>query len=68
MFVGNVDKLADPTDAMWAYKQIGSPVVHYQEINGGHLTFVIGKDMSWFSDDVMPLIKKYQPLTTEYLQ
>jgi pimeloyl-ACP methyl ester carboxylesterase len=29
MFVGNVDKLADPTDALWAYKQIGSPVVHY---------------------------------------
>jgi len=29
MFVGNVDELADPTDAEWARNQIGSPVVHY---------------------------------------
>lgn len=49
MFVGKVDELADPIDAMWAYKQIGSPVVHYELIDGGHLTFLIGKDMSYFS-------------------
>ena len=29
MFVGNVDTLADRTDAEWARNQIGSPVVHY---------------------------------------
>jgi pimeloyl-ACP methyl ester carboxylesterase len=75
MFVGNVDELADPTDAEWARQEIGSPVVHYQEINGGHLTFVIGKDMSWFSNDVMPILEKYSPLPnkvaandTNYLQ
>ena len=62
MFVGNVDKLADPTDAMWAYQTIGSPVVHYEEIDGGHLTFVIGKDMSYFSDSVLPLIEQYSPV------
>jgi len=62
MFVGNVDTLADKTDAEWTRNQIGSPVVHYQEINGGHLTFIIGKDMSWFSNDVMNLVRTYQPL------
>lgn len=62
MFVGNVDTLADNTDAEWTRNQIGSPVVHYQEINGGHLTFIIGKDMSWFSNDVMNLVRTYQPL------
>ena len=56
MFVGNVDTLADPQDAEWAYKEIGSPVVHYQYIDGGHLTFMIGKDMTWFSEDVMGVI------------
>jgi len=29
MFVGNVDTLADKTDAEWARNQIGSPVIHY---------------------------------------
>lgn len=58
MFVGNEDMLADPTDAEWARDTIGSPVVHYQMINGGHLTFMIGKDMSWFND-VMDVVKKY---------
>lgn len=29
MFVGNIDTLADKTDAAWARDEIGSPVVHY---------------------------------------
>lgn len=62
MFVGKEDTLADPEDAEWAYRTIGSPVVHYQEIDGGHLTFMIGKDMSWFND-VMTLIEHYNPVT-----
>ncbi len=57
MFVGSVDKLADATDAEWAHRTIGSPVVHYQTIPGGHLTFMVGKDMSWFSNDVMAIVQ-----------
>jgi len=69
MFVGKNDKLADPTDAEWTRNTIGSDVFHYQEINGGHLTFFIAKDMTWFNEDLMDLIKEYQPLpTTAYLQ
>ena len=62
MFVGNIDTLADKTDAEWTRDEIGSPVVHYQLIDGGHLTFIVGKDMTWFSNDVMDLIKEYSPL------
>jgi hypothetical protein len=58
MFVGNVDKLADPQDALWAYKEIGTPVVFYKEYDAGHLTFMIGKDMSYFND-VMALLAQY---------
>ena len=67
MFVGNVDKLADPEDALWAYKEIGTPVVFYKEYNAGHLTFMIGKDMSYFND-VMALLAQYQPLNSAFLQ
>lgn len=57
MFVGLEDILADPTDAKWTADTIGADVFHYQEINGGHLTFLIGKDMSYFTDDVMDILR-----------
>lgn len=49
MFVAYDDTIADPTDANWTRNQIGSAVVHYQMIEGGHLTFMIGKDMTYYS-------------------
>ena len=30
-------------------------------IEGGHATFLVGKDMSFFSEDAMEFIKKYSP-------
>lgn len=30
-------------------------------IEGGHATFLVGKDMSFFSKDAMEFIKKYTP-------
>jgi hypothetical protein len=37
-------------------------------IPGGHLTFMIGKDMSWFSNDVMAVVQQYSPVTPAFLQ
>ena len=48
MFVGSVDELGDPADARWARDQIKS-LAHYEEIQGGHLTFMVGNDMSYFN-------------------
>jgi hypothetical protein len=64
MFVGDVDTLADSEDAEWTRDTIGDAVVHYQTIHGGHATFIVGKDMSWFTNDVMNIIKQYQPLNS----
>lgn len=65
MFVGSVDDLGDPTDARWARDVIISggkgSLIHYEEIKGGHATFLVGKDMSYFNT-VMTLIKKYNPV------
>jgi len=59
VFVGSDDIVATPTDGEWTVEQIGNAVFHYQVINGGHLSFVVGKDMTWFSNDVMNIIKQY---------
>ena len=73
LFAGTSDILADTTDAEWIRDTIGSNVVHYEEIAAGHLTFLVGKDMSYFTDSVMNLLYQYQPLPTaqkaeEFLQ
>ena len=69
IFVGNSDIVANPTDGMWTKDQIGDAVFHYQVIDGGHLSFVVGKDVTWFKDDVMNILFEYQPLpSTEFLQ
>ena len=64
MFVGKVDDLGNLTDARWARDTIKSgdhgSLVHYEEDDAGHATFIVGKDMSYF-DRAMTLIEKYNP-------
>ena len=47
MFVGSVDELGDPQDCTWAKNKISS-MVHFEIFSAGHLTFMVGKDMSYF--------------------
>ena len=49
IFTGLFDPLADLTDARWTRDAIGKQVVHYEEIAAGHLTFMVGKDMTYFT-------------------
>lgn len=66
MFVGENDKLADPTDAEWTRDTIAQDnvgeIIHYSTIKGGHLSFMIAKDMTYWTTDVMAILAKYQPL------
>ena len=64
MFTGTYDTLADLTDARWTRDRIGDNIVHYEEIAAGHLTFLVGKDMTYWSDGVMTLLEQYHPLPT----
>ena len=61
MFTGKEDPIADLADSRWTRDQIGNVVVHYEEINAGHLSFVVGKDMSFFNKTVMGLLQYYHP-------
>ena len=56
---GSYDELADPDDVAWLHDQISDHVVFAQQYPLGHLSFLIAKDMSYFTDDVVPLIGKY---------
>lgn len=62
MFVGADDELASPIDARWTRDQLGDAVVHYQEQPGGHISFNIGKDMTYWTETAMGIIQKYHPL------
>ena len=61
MFVGNEDDLGDTTDARWARDEInagGTALAFYTEIQGGHATFMVGKDMSYM-DNVLSIVSKH---------
>ena len=62
IFTGKDDIMADVTDARWTRDLIGNSVVHYEEVEAGHLTFLVGKDMTYFSEGVMSLLREYHPL------
>ena len=73
LVAGTYDKLADVTDIRWLHEQIKDKVVFYEEYPLGHVSFVIAKDMSWFTNDVVNLIAKYATNvfteeTAEYIQ
>lgn len=64
MFVGAEDDLADVEDTRWLKSELGKSVIHYEEMpTSGHVSFMIAKDMTYFSDRVMGLIKQYNQYT-----
>jgi hypothetical protein len=63
MFVGTADELADCQDNEWADSQMFDTVVYYHEWPLGHMSFMVGKDMSYFNE-VLDLLAQYQPVTS----
>ncbi len=67
IFTGIEDILADLEDARWTRDRIGDNIVHYEEIHAGHLSFLVGKDMTYFTEGVMDLLQQYHPLPSSAL-
>ena len=66
LFSGKYDRLASPLDVEWLSGQISDSVVFEKEYElMDHMTFIAGKDMSYFTYDVVNLVKKYNPLPSE---
>lgn len=61
LFSGSLDKLADPVDVAWMHEQIKEHVVFAKEYHLDHFSFVIAKDMSYFTEDAVNVIQQYNP-------
>ena len=61
MFVGSLDKLATVEDNRLLREQleVGANVVFYREYELGHLSFVLARDMTWFKEDVVRILKTH---------
>jgi len=66
LFFGTQDRLADPKDGEWLRKTLNPKSIVYQNttIPAGHLTFLWGKDMSYFNT-VISLSRQYSALNEE---
>jgi len=63
LFFGADDRLGDPVDSAWLRSVIPSKSIIYQEDTYafGHLTFIWGKNMTWFQN-VIGLSNQYYAL------
>ena len=62
MFTGSYDPVSDLTDSRWTRDMMHKNIVKYEEVEASHLTFMVGKDMTYWTHDVMNLLQHYQPL------
>ena len=61
LFVGIEDTLADVEDARWIEATMGDTIIAFELNPGGHMSFMYGKDMSYWSK-VMAIFNEYQPV------
>lgn len=65
MIAGKYDKFAELKDAQWTHDQIQKgtppPELKLMAIDGGHSSFIVGDDMSWFEINSMDFIDRHQP-------
>jgi len=59
MFVGSQDDLGDVKDNRWAKSQMGPALKYYQEVSGGHATFLVGNEVAYL-DKVLSLVAEYK--------
>lgn len=62
IFAGLSDLLVEPNDTQWIKDQLYEDLVYYKEFNLGHMSYLTAKDMSYFSENVIDLVKAYHPL------
>lgn len=60
MFVGKQDTLANINDNRWLRDELDHTLIHYQEFDASHASFVVGSDMSYF-ETVIELVQVHNP-------
>ena len=64
LFVGKHDILSTPKDGKIMKKLFGKAVHQYHEVNADHLSLLLGKDMTYFTDKAMTFLSHHAPPTT----
>jgi predicted esterase len=62
MFTGKHDTIVYPSDSEWIRDKLGSSVVEYTQIDGGHTVYFLGKDATFVKKNILNLMNKYNPL------
>lgn len=62
MYNGRDDKIVSQEDSRWARDTLGEVVVDFEEIQGGHLSFFVSRNQTYFQVNALNIIKKYNPL------
>ena len=44
----------------WLIDELGDSVIYAEGMDAGHMSFIIGEDMTYFKETAMDLIKQYQ--------
>ena len=59
LILAKQDVAVQRADTEFLRDKLPKSLVKWIEIEGGHLTIGLGKDVSWIYEDILPLIKKY---------
>ena len=65
LFVGNYDILSTKEDDRKLKETLGDSLGEYHEVEADHLSLLLGKDMRYFTDDVMRILKEQHPPTVK---
>jgi len=69
IFNGSLDSVVLEADVDYLIEKLGDNVVYHKVIQGDHWTFTMAKDMSWYQNDLVNVLQKYNPtVPEEFLQ
>ena len=62
IITGEKDKLANPNDVRWLFNELKSNVKYFNIVpNMGHLSFLCGKNFSWFNEPLDIIMEEFYP-------
>lgn len=59
VFYGEYDKVATVSNVEWAIGKMQDAIVYAHKYPLGHMSFMMARDMSFFTDDVMSILNGY---------
>ena len=62
LITGEQDKLATPNGVSWLYNELKTNVIYFDIVpNMGHISFICGKDFSWFKEPLEIILDEFYP-------